>query len=84
MTAAKQLQGTDLIDCAKANAKSGLETAAKQCGYDDRVDVFQANLMKACEDIGVSIDRLEDLITDREVKKVAQGIEIAPETNSNL
>lgn len=84
MSADKQLEGTDLIDCAKANAKLGLVTAAKQCGYGDRLEVFQANLVKACNDIGVSIDGLKDLITDRQIAEQTKGIEIAPDDRSNL
>ena len=61
MTATKELKGTDLIDCVRANAKLGLATAAKQCGYGDRLEDFQSDLIKACEDIGVSIDQLQDL-----------------------
>lgn len=84
MTADKQLQGTDLIDCAKANAKLGIATAAKQCGYGDRTEAFQEDLIKACKDIGVSIDQLKDLITDPKASREVGGIEIAPETQSNL
>ena len=80
------LQGIELIDCAKANAKQGLEIAAQQCGYGKDVDLFRNNLTKACQQIGVNIEQLSDLITDQQIAKndPQNVIEIAPETDSNL
>ena len=80
----KKLQGTDLIDCAKANAKQGLSIAAKQCGYGERLEDFQQNLKQACQEIGVEIEQLSDLITDRQLAKEQRGIEVAPESKSEL
>lgn len=84
MTASKVLQGTELIDCAKANAKQGLTVAAKQCGYEDRIEDFQENLKKACQEIGVEIEQLADLITDRQIPQEGKGIKVEPETKSKL
>jgi hypothetical protein len=79
------LQGIELIDCAKANAKQGIEVAAKQSGYENNINLFQANLDKACQEIGVNINEFEDLITDQEIAKTNRQVtEIAPETNSQL
>ena len=80
------LQGIELIDCAKANAKQGLTVAAQQCGYGDNISLFQENLTKACQEIGVEIDQLSDLITDQQMVKEdrRQNIEIAPESNTKL
>ena len=61
------LQGIELIDCAKANAKQGSEVAAELCGYGDNVGLFIENLNKACQQIGVNINELDDLISDREI-----------------
>ena len=80
----KKLQGTELIDCAKANAKQGISVAAKQCGYGERLEDFQQNLKQACQEIGVKIEQLSDLITERQIQKRQRGIEIAPETKSQL
>ncbi len=55
MTASQPLKGNELIDCAKANAKQGIATAAKQCGYGDNVDNFRKLLKQACQEIGVKI-----------------------------
>jgi hypothetical protein len=79
------LQGIELINCAKANAKQGIEVAAKQSGYENNINLFQENLNKACQEIGVNINEFEDLITDQEIAKTNRLItEIAPETNSQL
>lgn len=79
------LKGIELIDCAKANAKQGVAVAAQQSGYEQNITLFQENLNKACQDIGVNIDELSDLITDRQiVKENNQGLDIAPDTNTQL
>ena len=80
------LQGIELIDCAKASAKQGLEIAAQQCGYGKDVALFRDNLTKACQQIGVNIEQLSDLITDQQIAKndPKNVIEIAPETDTKL
>ena len=84
MSANTPLEGTDLVDCAKANAKQGLETAANLCGYGENIGLFQQNLQQACERMGVNIDHLSDLITDQQQVKRRGGIEVAPDTTSDL
>ena len=80
------LQGIELIDCAKANAKQGTAVAAERCGYGNDLSTFSKSLTKACEEIGVSINEIEDLITDQQIAKEnrEQGHEIAPDTTSQL
>lgn len=79
------LQGIELIDCAKANAKQGSAVAAKNCGYDDNIGLFIENLNKACQQIGVNINELSDLITDQQVAKEKRKVqEISPDTISDL
>lgn len=79
------LQGIELIDCAKANAKLGVEVAAERCGYNDDTELFISNLDRACQDIGVNIDELSDLITDQKIaKENRKVIEIAPESTTKL
>ncbi|MGF1491231.1 MAG: hypothetical protein ACFBSC_02015 [Microcoleaceae cyanobacterium] len=78
------LKGVELVDCAKASAKSGLEVAAEQSGYGQDVDQFWENLQQACQNMGVHIEQLEDLITDQHTVKTSRGIEIAPDTQSDL
>ena len=78
------LLGIELIDCAKANAKQGIKVAASQSGYDD-LNLFANNLRAACEQIGVDINELEDLITDQQIAKENRHVEeVAPYTDSEL
>ena len=84
MASPTPLLGTDLIDCAKANAKQGIETAAYFCGYGNNLNSFRQELQKACEHIGVEFHELTDLITPQQTLLEKGGIEIAPESNSNL
>ena len=80
------LQGIELIDCAKANAKQGKIVAAERCGYGDDLNLFTENLTKACQEIGVNFTELNDLITDQQIAKENRegGVEIAPDTTSQL
>ncbi len=79
------LQGIELIDCAKASAKQGSAAAAKNCGYDDNIGLFIENLNKACQQIGVNIDELNDLITDQQIAKTNRKVlEVSPDTTSDL
>ncbi|MEC4985194.1 MAG: hypothetical protein SAJ37_20635 [Oscillatoria sp. PMC 1068.18] len=84
MAASKPLTENELIDCAKANANQGIETAAKQCGYGDDLTGFQVALKQACQDIGVTISELSDLITDQDNVINKGGVEVAPDTPSSL
>ncbi|HHP7231631.1 MAG TPA: hypothetical protein ACFCUY_12335 [Xenococcaceae cyanobacterium] len=85
MTSNKQLEGIELIDCAKSNAKEGTEIAAKQCGYGQNLELFTEKLIQACQEIGVDINELSDLITEQQIaKRRRKSIEIAPETKSDL
>ena len=79
------LQGIELINCAKANAKQGVAVAAAQSGYESNIGLFIENLHTACQQIGVDINELEDLITDQQIAQENRQVqEIAPDTASNL
>ncbi|MEA5470520.1 hypothetical protein [Spirulina sp. 06S082] len=41
------LTGTELIDCAKANAVLGVTVAACNCGYEEDIDRFLEALKNA-------------------------------------
>ena len=84
MASPTKLHGLELIDCAKANAKQGIETAARQCGYGQDIKTFQQELKQACNDINVTYNELTDLITDQENMIQMGGVEVAPETTSEL
>lgn len=79
------LQGIELINCAKANAKQGVEVAAERSGYDKNTGLFIENLNKACQQIGVKINELDDLITDQQIAKENRKVmDISPDSISNL
>ncbi len=84
MAASKQLQGLELIDCAKANAEQGLATAAEQSGYGQNTSLFSQQLKAACQEIGIEITELRDLITPQHEMKQGGGIDIAPDTPGKL
>jgi CBS domain-containing protein len=81
MTSSIPLKSSELIDCARANAASGIQIAASQCGYAENLSEFQQELQKACTEAGFSFHELRDLIQSEDRSR---GIEIAPETLNQL
>jgi len=84
MAAPTPLKDIELIDCAKANAKQGVETAARLCGYGSDINTFKHELKKACDRINIEFYELSDLITDQQAVIQNGGIEVAPDTPSEL
>ncbi|MDY6784224.1 MAG: hypothetical protein SW833_17030 [Cyanobacteriota bacterium] len=84
MAASKPLQGVELVDCATANAKSGLEVTTRLCGYGEDTEAFWKSLQEACQHMGIQIQELSDLVNDRQVARMSKGIEIAPDTDYSL
>lgn len=84
MASQTPLKGIELVDCAKANAAQGIETAANLCGYRDDLGTFSQELKQACQNIGVDINELSDLITDQQTVMGDGGVEVAPDTPSSL
>ena len=78
------LTGVDLIDCARANAASGLETTAKLCGYGSSLSSFQEALKQAARQMGIKIESLSDLISQPPYFMGEQGIDMAPDTDFSL
>lgn len=54
------LTGEELIDCAKANAFTGLETTAKLCGYASDVHGFQSQLKETAQELDIDIESLQN------------------------
>ena len=83
MASSIPLHGTELIDCAQANAKQGISVAAQQCGYSNDIDTFQHELTVALAQMGIKNKDFDDLL-----KTVALapklGVEIAPDTATEL
>lgn len=84
MASSTPLKNLELVDCAKANAKQGLETAAEMCGYGDDLQAFSQQLKQACDRMGVTFNELSDLITTQDALIRTEGEIVAPETDSVL
>jgi len=85
MASPTPLQGTDLVDCARANAKQGIEAAAYQCGYGDDLNTFANALKQACEQMNLQAKELTELITDQDtLLELGTGEVVAPDTPSEL
>jgi hypothetical protein len=85
MVSLTPLHGTELVDCARANANLGIETAAYQCGYGDNLKRFSQELRQACEKMNLKVKELNELITDQDmILKFGTGEIIAPDTASEL
>ncbi len=82
MTSPKPLHGIELLDCAQANAKSGLSIATQQCGYGDNILAFQNELQKAGSEIGIQISSLNDLIL--ETKGIERERDFSPDTSGRI
>ncbi|MEH1831410.1 MAG: hypothetical protein V7L29_04860 [Nostoc sp.] len=85
MASPTPLQGTELVDCARANAKQGIETAAYQCGYGQDLNKFARELRRACEEMNLQVKELSGLITDQDlILELGTGEIVAPDTASEL
>lgn len=82
MKSTTKLRGIELLDCAQANAKSGLSITAQQCGYGDNILDFQNELQKAGSEIDIQISSLQDLILER--KKIERGREFSPDSPEQI
>lgn len=84
MAAKEPLKGVELVDCARANSKQGITTAAYLCGYGDDLDSFSQELQHACNHMRVEYHELADLIPEQRATQQQPGIEIAPDTPNSL
>jgi hypothetical protein len=84
MASPTPLKGLELVDCARANAKQGIETAAELCGYGANINTFSRELKQACDDMGVTFNELRDLITDQDELLRTDGEIVAPDTATEL
>jgi hypothetical protein len=84
MASPTPLKGLELVDCARANAKQGIETAAQLCGYGDDLNTFSQNLKEACNKMAVTFNELSDLITEQDALIKMEGEIVAPESENIL
>jgi len=85
MASPTPLHGTELVDCARANANQGIETAAYQCGYGEDLNKFAQELRQACEEMNLQVKELSGLITDQDlILELGGGEIVAPDTATEL
>lgn len=84
MSSSTPLKGSELIDCARANMKQGIEVAAKGCGYGDNISSFENELRAACNAMGIDVNSFADLISLERSITESSGVEIAPDTPARL
>ncbi len=82
MTSPQPLHGIELVDCAQANARSGLTIASQQCGYGNNIKAFQKELQKASSEIGIHIDSLEELIL--EIQRIEREQVFSPDSSGQI
>ncbi len=85
MASTTPLKGTELVDCARANAKQGIETAAYLCGYGEDLNTFARELRQACTEMNLQVKELNELVTDQDMLlDLGRGEVVAPDTASEL
>lgn len=84
MTSPEPLHANELIDCARANAEKEIETVAQRCGYGQDITKFEEELKKAYNSIGIEIAGFQEVRQHKQESKQEQGIEVAPETPTQL
>lgn len=84
MASSRPLEGIELVDCAKSNAEQGSAIAAAQCGFGEDINRFLEALRHACKGLGIEITSLSDLITPQQRVISTGGIEVAPDSESEL
>ena len=81
--ASTPLTDIDLLNCAQANAKEGLESAAQHCGYGEDSSRFMAALQEAAQNKGITLKNFSDLLNFDDLQP-SSGEAIAPESPGNL
>lgn len=84
MSSSTPLKGSELIDCARANIKQGIEVTAQGCGYGDDIRSFENELKSACNAMGIDVNSFADLISLEQSISEPSGVEIAPDTPTKL
>jgi len=79
-----RLSGIELISCATSVASRGLEEAAFQCGYGEDTQSFLGELKTAGKAIGMDIHSVQDLVTDQDKLIHRGGVEVAPDSGTQL
>jgi hypothetical protein len=84
MASSAPLQGSELIDCSRANGNQGISLAAQRCGYGEDIPQYEQALRQAGEAMGIDIQGFEDLVSTSQDKDKDAGVVIAPYTQNQL
>ncbi|MBW4699058.1 MAG: hypothetical protein KME03_14390 [Aphanocapsa lilacina HA4352-LM1] len=84
MAAPAPLKGSELIDCAKANAGLGMAVACTRSGYGRDEALFLSELRKACGAIGIDLTSFDQLASDSGANPAIEGAVVAPESQDEL
>jgi hypothetical protein len=84
MASPTPLHGNELIDCATANAKQGIEAAANFCGYSGDIVTFERELQAAAHQMGIKLHGFQDLMKKAVVSTQPQGEIVAPDSATEL
>jgi hypothetical protein len=84
MASPTPLHGSELIDCANANANQGIEVAANLCGYSGDILTFERELESAAQKMGIKLQGFQDLIKKVEIPGQVKGEIIAPDSATEL
>jgi hypothetical protein len=85
MTSSHSLQGSELIDCAKANSNQDVSIAAERCGYGSNVARFEEQLRNACRAIGIEVEGFSDLNQGRGAEDLEKpAVIVAPGIDGQL
>lgn len=82
MASSDRLVGTELIDCARANGKEGIEVAAKLCGYGNDIAGFELEFQRAAQSLNLHLSSFYDLVKMPQTHE--REIEIAPESSTQF
>ncbi len=84
MASPAPLHGTELIDCANANAKEGIQVAADLCGYSGDIVTFERELQTAAHQMGIKLHGFQDLTKKAEDPTMPKGEIVAPDSATEL
>jgi hypothetical protein len=84
MASPTPLHGTELIDCATANANQGIEAAADRCGYSSDLVTFERELQSAAYQMGIKLQGFQDLTKKAQVLTPPKGEIVAPDSATEL
>jgi hypothetical protein len=84
MTSSQPLDGSELIDCAKANSNQDLSVACERCGYGSDIVRFEEQLRSACRAIGIEVEGFSTLNKDQGEELEKPAVIVAPGTDGQL